>query len=403
LATSNNGFGHGVTRRDKSPGERAAQLLAFLFLLTDPRLLMRRSSPFIRLPIACLLALSFAHPLNANTLANGNTTPPTFKLCWSIFAGWMPWGYAANEGIVQKWADKYDIRIEVAEVPDYVASIEQYTAGDYDACTMTNMDALTIPAAAGVDTTALIVGDFSNGADAVLLRGAGQSLQDLKGKTVLLVENSVSHYLLSRALEWALLKPSDVKIQHVSDLQIEAAFLSGQGDAVITWNPILSSIKRKTTVSQVFSSNLIPGEIVDLTVVNSKTLAAHPELGKALTGAWFETQRLMGLPTEAGRAARAKMAAAANTTPEDFTEQLATLRSFYAPRYALSFARANKLPELMQRVAQFANGQGLLGASGDGLDNLGIAFSDARSLGNGERIMLRFNDGYMQQAAADQL
>ena len=364
---------------------------------------MRRSSPFTRLPIACLLALSLAHPLNANTLADDNAAPPTFKLCWSIFAGWMPWGYAANEGIVQKWADKYGIRIEVAEVPDYVASIEQYTAGDYDACTMTNMDALTIPAAVGVDTTALIVGDFSNGADAVLLRGAGQSLQDLKGKTVLLVENSVSHYLLSRALEWALLKPSDVKIQHVSDLQIEAAFLSGQGDAVITWNPILSSIKRKTTVSQVFSSNLIPGEIVDLTVVNSKTLAAHPELGKALTGAWFETQRLMGLPTEAGRAARAKMAAAANTTPEDFTEQLATLRSFYAPRYALSFARANKLPELMQRVAQFANGQGLLGASGDGLDNLGIAFSDARSLGNGERIMLRFNDGYMQQAAADQL
>lgn len=73
---------------------------------------------------------------------------------------------------------------------------------------------------------------------------------------MLLVENSVSHYLFSRTLEWALLKPSDVKIQHVSDLEIEAAFLRGQDDALITWNPILSSIKRKTAVSQVFSSNL---------------------------------------------------------------------------------------------------------------------------------------------------
>ncbi|MGE8496358.1 MAG: putative urea ABC transporter substrate-binding protein [Pseudomonas sp.] len=344
-----------------------------------------------------LLALLLAFPLSASA------EPKTFKLCWSIFAGWMPWGYAADEGIVKKWADKYGIRIEVTEVPDYVASIEQYTAGQYDACSMTNMDALTIPAAAGVDSTALIIGDFSNGADGVLLRGGNQKVQDLKGKTVLLVENSVSHYLLSRALEWAMLKPEDVKVQHVSDLEIADAFLKGQGDAVITWNPILSSIKNKTTVSQVFTSNLIPGEIIDLTVVNSKTLAAHPELGKALTGAWFETQRLMGMPTEAGRAARAKMAQAAGTSEEDFAQQLNTLRSFYSPRYALAFARENRMPERMQRVVQFADGQGLLGTSGSGLDNLGISFSGERTLGNQDRVMLRFDDTYMQMAADRQL
>ncbi|MHA6492797.1 putative urea ABC transporter substrate-binding protein [Pseudomonas borbori] len=351
----------------------------------------------VRRICTCLLALVLIAPVSAHA------EPKTFKLCWSIFAGWMPWGYAASEGIVQKWADKYGIRIEVAEVPDYVRSIEQYSAGDYDACSMTNMDALTIPAAAGVDSTALIIGDFSNGADAILLRGNNLTLKDLKGKTVLLVENSVSHYLLSRALEWALLKPDDVKIQHVSDLEIAQAFLEGQGDAVITWNPILSSIKRQAEVSQVFSSNLIPGEIVDLTVVNSKTLAAHPELGKALTAAWFETQRLMGLPTAAGRAARAQMASAAGTTPEDFSQQLDTLRSFYSPRYALAFARANKMPELMQRVAQFADRQGLLGASGSGLSTLGIEFSGERTLGNPDNVLLRFNGSYMQMAADREL
>nr|WP_198536499.1 hypothetical protein [Paenibacillus sp. DMB5] len=74
--------------------------------------------------------------------------PRTFTLCWSIFAGWMPWGYAAEQGIVKRWADKYGIDIQVQEVPDYVASIERYSAGQFDACSMTNMDALTIPAAA---------------------------------------------------------------------------------------------------------------------------------------------------------------------------------------------------------------------------------------------------------------
>lgn len=329
--------------------------------------------------------------------------PKTFKLCWSIFAGWMPWGYAAEQGIVKKWADKYGIDIQVQQVPDYVGSIEQYTAGQFDACTMTNMDALTIPAAAGKDSTALIIGDFSNGADGVLLRGTGKRIQDLKGKTVLLVENSVSHYLLSRALEWALLEESDVTIQHVSDSEIADAFLAGQGDAVITWNPILSEIRRKAEVSQVFTSNLIPGEILDLTVVDSQTLAQHPEFGRALTSAWFETQRLLGLPTAAGREARAKMAVAAETSAEDFDAQLSTLRSFYSPRTALNFTRTGKLPDLMQRVARFADAHGLLGQSGQGLSTLGIAFSGEQPLGNAQRILLRFDHDYMQLAADGKL
>ena len=122
----------------------------------------------------------------------------SFSVCWSIYVGWMPWHYADNEGI-KKWADKYDITIDVVQINDYIESINQYTAGQFDGCTMTNMDALTIPAAGGVDSTALIVGDFSNGNDGVVLKGA-DSLKDIKGQSVNLVELSVSHYLLARGL-----------------------------------------------------------------------------------------------------------------------------------------------------------------------------------------------------------
>ena len=73
---------------------------------------------------------------------------------------------------MKKWADKYGINIDVVQINDYVESINQYTAGEYDGCAMTNMDALSIPAGGGVDTTALIVGDFSNGNDAILLKTA---------------------------------------------------------------------------------------------------------------------------------------------------------------------------------------------------------------------------------------
>ena len=121
-----------------------------------------------------------------------------FKVAWSIYVGWMPWDYAQQSGILKKWADKYGIKIELTQINDYVESINQYTAGKYDACVMTNMDMLTIPAAGGVDSTALIVGDYSNGNDGVVLKGAGKKLADIKGQSVNLVELSVSHYLLAR-------------------------------------------------------------------------------------------------------------------------------------------------------------------------------------------------------------
>ncbi len=348
--------------------------------------------------IACLLGglLSFAPTAFA-------AEKPSFKVCWSIFAGWMPWGYAASEGIVKKWGDKYGIDIQVDEVPDYINSIERYTSGEYDACTMTNMDALTIPVAAGVDSTALIVGDFSDGADGILIRGSNQRLTDLKGKTILLVENSVSHYLLSRALEWALLKESDVKIQNVSDKDIVQAFLSGQGDAVITWNPLLADIKRQAEVDQVFSSHYIPGEIVDLTVINTQVLASHPELGKALTGAWYEIMTIMKTDNAKGKAAREHMAKASGTDLAGYDAQLAATTMFYSAADAVVFANSPKLPATMTKVAEFSFSHGLLGEGAQSAEAVGMSFAKGITTGDKGNVKLRFDPSYMQMAADGKL
>src|SRR6201989_242624 len=109
--------------------------------------------------------------LNATTAAPA-APKKEFNIAWTIYVVWMPWGYAADTGIVKKWADKYGITIEVKQFNDYVESVNQYTAGTFDAVTITNMDALSIPAAGGVDTTSIIMGDFSNGNDAVILKGS---------------------------------------------------------------------------------------------------------------------------------------------------------------------------------------------------------------------------------------
>src|SRR4029077_20211298 len=164
-----------------------------------------------------------------------------FKIAWSIYVGWMPWGYAADTGIVKKWADKYGLNIEVKQFNDYVESVNQYTAGSFDAVTITNMDALSIPAAGGVDTTAVVMGDFSNGNDAVILKGKSD-LAAIKGQKINLVEFSVSHYLLARALETKKLAEKDIKVVNTSDADLAAACKTSEATAVVTWNPIVSEI-----------------------------------------------------------------------------------------------------------------------------------------------------------------
>src|ERR1700712_80555 len=183
-----------------------------------------------------------------------------FNIGWSIYAGGVPWPYAQQAGIVKKWADKYGVKIKLVQINDYVESLNQYTAGKIDAVTSTNMDALTIPAAAGKDTTVVMLGDYSNGNDGVILKGSAK-LAAIKGRPVNLVENSVSHYLLARALESVGLKISDVKVVNTSDADIVAAFASKDVTSLVTWNPQLSEIKKLKGAHEVFDSSKVPGEI----------------------------------------------------------------------------------------------------------------------------------------------
>jgi NitT/TauT family transport system substrate-binding protein len=157
-----------------------------------------------------LVSFAAALTISLNAITAAPAAPKKeFNIAWTIYVGWMPWPYAADNGIVKKWADKYGITINVRQINDYVESINQYTAGKFDGVTVTNMDALTIPAAGGVDTTAIIMGDYSNGNDGVVLK-KGKTLTDIKGEKVNLVELSVSLYLLARGLSTVILQEMDI-------------------------------------------------------------------------------------------------------------------------------------------------------------------------------------------------
>ncbi len=320
-----------------------------------------------------------------------------FSLCWSIYVGWMPWEYGDASGIIDKWADKYGIEINVVQINDYIESINQYSAGEFDACSMTNMDALTIPAAGGVDSTALIVGDFSNGNDAIILK-EGSELAAIEGQQVNLVELSVSHYLLARGLESVGLSERDVSVVNTSDADMVAAYTTSGVTAVTTWNPLVNEILKMPNATKVFDSSEIPGEIIDTLMVKTETLEQFPELGKALTGAWYEIMAAMESDSEV----RAHMGEASGTDLAGYEAQLASTQMFYSAADAVAFVNSPELKTTMEYVANFSFDHGLLGEGAADSGFIGIE-TPAGVFGNSSNIQLRFDPSFMEMAAQGEL
>ncbi len=323
-----------------------------------------------------------------------------FRVAWSIYVGWMPWGYLDSSGIMDKWAEKYGIDVEIVQINDYIESINQYTAGAFDGVSATNMDALSIPAGSGVDTTALIVGDYSNGNDAIILKGAGD-ISALEGKPVNLVELSVSHYLLARALDSVGLSERDLDgVINTSDADMIAAFATDDVEAVVTWNPLVSTILEQPEATNLYDSSDIPGEIIDIMWVNTETLAANPDFGRALTGAWYEVMALMAA---GDAAALTEMAEASGTDLAGYQAQLASTEMFYAPADAVAFTQDPALKQTMVNVAEFLFDKGILGEGAPSADFVGVAYPDGTTTGDAGNVRLRFDTSFMAMAAAGEL
>ncbi|MFC0238913.1 putative urea ABC transporter substrate-binding protein [Rhodopseudomonas telluris] len=350
-----------------------------------------------------LSSLILAGSIVALSVAGASAAPKKdFKVAWSIYVGWMPWGYAADTGIVKKWADKYGITIEVKQFNDYVESINQYTAGGYDAVTITNMDALSIPAAGGVDTTAVVMGDFSNGNDAVILKNK-TDLAAIKGQKVNLVEFSVSHYLLARALETKGLSEKDIKVVNTSDADLAAAYKTPEVTAVVTWNPIVSEILSAPDAKKVFDSSQIPGEIMDLMVANTGVVKDNPNFAKALVGIWYETISKMQAAGAEGKAAKEAMAKASGTDLAGFDSQLASTKLFDKAADAEAFTKSATVGATMDRVRKFLFEKDLLGKGAKSADAVGIELADKTVLGDKSNVKLRFDASYMDMAAQGKL
>ena len=346
----------------------------------------------------CMAVIAMAAVSCVFLTAHDSMAKDTFRIAWSHYTGWEPWEYARHAGIVKKWADKYGIEITLSEPMDYAESINLYTSGQFQGCVMTNMDALMTPAVGGVDSTAIIIGDYSNGNDGIVMK-KGSAVAELRGRSIKLVELSVSHYLLSRGLDKNGLKEKDVQTINASDSDIASIFINDPTGIVVTWNPILMQVRNTKGATMVFDSSQIPGEILDLMVVRTN---APETLKKALTGAWFETMAVMQKRDPAGRQAIQYMAKFAGATEAEFEAQLKTTFMYYTPADAVKFCKSEQLRKTMDYVRAFCFDHGLFGKNAKSKDQVGMLVGGS-VLGDKNNIKLRFDPTYLQLAADGKL
>ncbi len=114
------------------------------------------------------LGLALAAALSTVSLA---APKKDFKVAWSIYVGWMPWGYAADNGIVKKWADKYGIKIE-RDAVQRLRGVDQPVHGRRLRRPDRHQHGCAVGSVRRAASTPRpsIVGDFSNGNDAVILK-----------------------------------------------------------------------------------------------------------------------------------------------------------------------------------------------------------------------------------------
>ncbi|MBV7314158.1 putative urea ABC transporter substrate-binding protein [Shewanella sp. NIFS-20-20] len=314
----------------------------------------------------------------------------TFNVCWSHYIGWEPWYHAEKSGILTKWAERYRIKINLQRIDDYLDSVQRFSAGEFDACTMTQIDALTIPAASGIDTTAIIIGDYSNGNDGIATQAVTQ-LSQLKGQDIRLVSYSVSHYLLARALSSVGLTEDDVNIIDSAEDSLLEYWQQHNDATIVTWTPLLQqalSVKGQL----LFDSSSMHTEILDLMVVHTDS---DDRLKHALTGAWYEVMaQLKHRNTDVYK----NIAQSANISLVEVYRYYEGTKMFYSAATAARVANSRALKKTMKLVNQFGLKHGLLDANAP----IGIAFPQGQVEGDASNIKFRFDSRFMEWFAAEE-
>lgn len=249
--------------------------------------------------------------------ADDKATPPKpkgppLKIAYSDWPGWVAWEIA----IQKKWFEEEGVAVDFSWF-EYVPSMEAFSAGKVDACSMTNGDQL-VTGSSGAPSVAIVLNDYSNGNDMVVAKPGIEKMADLKGKKIGVEVGFVSHLLLLKALESAGLTEKDVELVNVPTDQTPQTLKSGSVDAIVAWQPNSGQALKEVAGSKaIFTSKDVPGLIYDVLAVNPKSLSERKDDWSKVVKVWGRVAEFIKDEKNADEAAKI-MSARVGLAPDEY-------------------------------------------------------------------------------------
>ncbi len=226
-----------------------------------------------------ILAAAFA--AMAATAAQAQNTEVLIGM--SGWTGFAPLTLAKEAGLFEK----NGLNVEIKKIPQKDRHLA-IASGDIQ-CAATTVETFMIWNAAGVPIKQLFQLDMSYGADGMAVRNDIASIADLKGKTVAASAPGTSPYFV---LAWMLnengLTLDDVTVVNLEPSAAAQAFVAGQNDAAMTYEPYLSTVRDNPDAGKIIATTLDYPIVMDTFGCTPEFIEANPDAVKALAKSYYD-------------------------------------------------------------------------------------------------------------------
>ena len=269
----------------------------------------------------------------------------TVKFALNVWAGWAPIILQNEGGAAGKpWTtpDGQPFKVELVLVDNPVAMRDAYAAGKVHIGWAT-LDMLPLfmdelKKDARIFPRVYQQVDFSNGGDGIVIRRnaardpARPTVADLRGKKVVLAQNSPSEYFLLNALVNGGVQPSEVNFIYTEDaFQAAAAFNADKSiSACVSWAPDIYNLSKLESNHLLVSTATANKLIADVWFARADFARDNPDICEGLVRGIFAGMEQM--KTEDGRKRAAAAMAKLYSIPE--TDTLSMLGDAHSTNYA---------------------------------------------------------------------
>src|SRR3954470_20838251 len=201
----------------------------------------------------------------------------------SGWTGFAPLTLAKEAGIFKK----HGLDVTLKKIPQASRHLA-IQSGDVQ-CAATTVETWVVWNANGVPTKQIFQLDKSYGADGMAVRANVNAIKDLKGKTVAASAPGTAPYF---TLAWFLkkngLSVKDVKVVNLEPGPAAQAFIAGQNDGAMTYEPYLSTVRDKPEAGKIIATTLDYPMIMDTFGCTPKFIQEQPKLVQGMVDGYFD-------------------------------------------------------------------------------------------------------------------